>query len=519
MSPTLVVDEFHERSVHADLGLALAKQAWLARSDLRILVMSATLDTAPGRGVPRRLPGHRRARDAASDDDRIRAWRERRRTRCARLLAAHDAATCCASCRAREKSRDDDRQLRSASRRARRCRSRRAAWLAGRRRAGCGAVAELPRARRARHHRRDQHRRNLAHRPRCVGGDRHRTSQSRALRRRSRRRFADDRAHHARQRRSARRPRRAARARHRAAAVGRARSAAAASRGGDSSRRSVRRRCCRSSRGARSPDTFEWFDRPAADRIDAAMALLARLGAVEAGQITDARPADATPAAASAAGSRPDRRAADRSKAARHARGCRSRRRSTAPATHIVRSAADHRSMVAHAASPAPGRRAASQQHRGESLGDRVSRSHQRDRIAAGAAGRYPDRVAKRRPQKAQTAQNDDKVTLATGHGAVIGRESGVHDADWLIALDVTSGRTSATTRGDRPPGVAHRTRMADADAQRACPRARSRSGAVKAHRSRLVRRDRCCASIRSRRTTTIRARLLADGVARTRAR
>ena len=44
---TLIVDEFHERSIHADLGLALARQAWLARADLRILVMSATLETAP----------------------------------------------------------------------------------------------------------------------------------------------------------------------------------------------------------------------------------------------------------------------------------------------------------------------------------------------------------------------------------------------------------------------------------------------------------------------------------------
>ena len=44
---TIVIDEFHERSVHADLGLALAKQAWLARSDLRIVVMSATLDPGP----------------------------------------------------------------------------------------------------------------------------------------------------------------------------------------------------------------------------------------------------------------------------------------------------------------------------------------------------------------------------------------------------------------------------------------------------------------------------------------
>jgi ATP-dependent helicase HrpB len=41
---TIVLDEFHERSVHADLGIALAKQAWRARSDLRLVIMSATLD-------------------------------------------------------------------------------------------------------------------------------------------------------------------------------------------------------------------------------------------------------------------------------------------------------------------------------------------------------------------------------------------------------------------------------------------------------------------------------------------
>lgn len=41
---TVVLDEFHERSIHADLGLALAKQAWRARDDLRLVIMSATLD-------------------------------------------------------------------------------------------------------------------------------------------------------------------------------------------------------------------------------------------------------------------------------------------------------------------------------------------------------------------------------------------------------------------------------------------------------------------------------------------
>jgi ATP-dependent helicase HrpB len=41
---TVVLDEFHERSIQADLGLALARQAWRSRDDLRIVVMSATLD-------------------------------------------------------------------------------------------------------------------------------------------------------------------------------------------------------------------------------------------------------------------------------------------------------------------------------------------------------------------------------------------------------------------------------------------------------------------------------------------
>ena len=43
---TIVLDEFHERSAHADLALALARQAWLARDDLRIVVMSATIESA-----------------------------------------------------------------------------------------------------------------------------------------------------------------------------------------------------------------------------------------------------------------------------------------------------------------------------------------------------------------------------------------------------------------------------------------------------------------------------------------
>src|SRR5438552_14381802 len=43
----LLFDEFHERSLDADLGLALARDAQQGlREDLRLLVMSATLDGA-----------------------------------------------------------------------------------------------------------------------------------------------------------------------------------------------------------------------------------------------------------------------------------------------------------------------------------------------------------------------------------------------------------------------------------------------------------------------------------------
>lgn len=44
----VLFDEFHERSLHADLGLVLVRESQQAlREDLRLLVMSATLDTAP----------------------------------------------------------------------------------------------------------------------------------------------------------------------------------------------------------------------------------------------------------------------------------------------------------------------------------------------------------------------------------------------------------------------------------------------------------------------------------------
>jgi ATP-dependent helicase HrpB len=42
----IVLDEFHERSIHADVALAMAKQAMDARPDLAVVVMSATIAAA-----------------------------------------------------------------------------------------------------------------------------------------------------------------------------------------------------------------------------------------------------------------------------------------------------------------------------------------------------------------------------------------------------------------------------------------------------------------------------------------
>jgi ATP-dependent helicase HrpB len=46
----------------------------------------------------------------------------------------------------------------------------------------------------------------------------------------------------------------------------------------------------------------------------------------------------------------------------------------------------------------------------------------------------YPDRVAKRRGAT-------PRLLLASGHGAVLASESGVRDAEFVVALDVTAGR------------------------------------------------------------------------------
>jgi hypothetical protein len=89
----VLFDEFHERSLDADLGLALARDAQQGlREDLRILVMSATIDGArrdaawrragdrkPGPCLPGRDPLRRTRRCGRSS----RKWPTPSRARCA----------------------------------------------------------------------------------------------------------------------------------------------------------------------------------------------------------------------------------------------------------------------------------------------------------------------------------------------------------------------------------------------------------------------------------------------------
>lgn len=98
----VLFDEFHERSLDADLGLALALDAQSAlREDLRILVMSATLDTAriarlmgdaaviesKGRSFPVDLRHADRPAGERIEDSMARAIREAHATEAGSILA------------------------------------------------------------------------------------------------------------------------------------------------------------------------------------------------------------------------------------------------------------------------------------------------------------------------------------------------------------------------------------------------------------------------------------------------
>jgi ATP-dependent helicase HrpB len=425
---TLVLDEFHERSVHADLGLALAKLAWTARDDLRILVMSATLDPAPvaaflgdcpvievpgtshpltieyGPGEPadeallqtlRRtegdvlffLPGRREIAQAMSVATKVALAHG-----CS-MAALHGSI-----------SADDQQYLL-------RPHTRRRIVMATN-------IAETSLT--------------VPNISAVIDSGLHKVARfdpDRAVDSLVTERIPADSA-----------DQRAGRAARLGPGLVRrlwdARDRLRPQREAEIHRIDLSAPALAILAAGADLDGFEWFDRPSRERLAAAVELLTRLGAVQDGRITPlGREMQRLPL--------PPRHARIVLEAGGAFEACAAcawlseptRLGGPAPA-----SSSDLLTVLDRwKEMPMRVRQIAGQVQRAITPTGNAATWHVDDTALRRAvlAG-YPDRVGKRRAA--------DKVTLASGHGAVLGRETGVHDADWLIALDVTAGRTSAHT-------------------------------------------------------------------------
>lgn len=422
---TIVVDEFHERSVHADLGLALAKQAWRARDDLRIVVMSATLDPGPLRGflddcpqidVPGRVhplaidyrPGQSIAAAAAAlaaaDAGNVLCF----------LPGAGDIARALNDVRAMVSPGIEVLPLH-----------------------GSMAAEEQDRAIAAGSRRRVILATNIAETSLTVPGviavvdtGLHKVArydEARAIDSLEVERISADSAAQ------------------RAGRAGRIAPGRVVRLWGDSDKlrphgdAEIHRVDLSDAALAvlgwgGNPLTFDWFDAPSRERLESALALLTALGAIHDGRVTPL-------------GARMHRLplhprlarmliAADGARAIALACALLSERH--APSRHPVTTSSDLLSAVdeEHALPP--------------HVREVASRLWKEAREAKEAKGRmaiddvalrraifsgYPDRVARRR------AAGSPKFLLASGHGAVLGRESGLHDAEFVVAIDVQAGR------------------------------------------------------------------------------
>jgi ATP-dependent helicase HrpB len=416
---TVIVDEFHERSVHADLGLALVRQAWSARPDLHVLVMSATLDSAPvaaflggcpvidvpgllhpltidyARGqtiasalqelLPRSngnvlcfLPGAGEIAAALRESEPV------ARSHGADLLPLHGALD----------ARDQDAALRPSDRR----RVIVATNVAETSLTvpGVSVVIDSGLHKVARYDN-DRAIDSLITERITLDSAGQRAGRAARLGPGHARRLWDER--------DRLRP-------HREAEIHRI----------DLAGPILAILCW----GA-DPHTFEWFDPPSRDRVESALDLLARLGAVEGGRVTDTgRQMQRLPLPPRLGRVFIESKSSFEGGAACAWLNEPTRLPEGGPAT-----ASDVLTVIDRWRDMPPHLRRAADALGGKS---HIGEAELRRALLAG----YPDRVAKRR--------SGNKVTLATGHGAVIGRQSAVHDGDFLVALDVTSGRTTAQT-------------------------------------------------------------------------
>jgi ATP-dependent helicase HrpB len=426
---TLILDEFHERSVHADLGLALAKQAWEARDDLRILIMSATLDTGPLAAFLRDcpvidVPGtlHPLALEYAPTQSMAQAIDE--------VLPRTPGNVLCFLPGVRE---IDDAIAGAAA-------------VAIRHRVtlmplhGSLPAHEQDAVLQPSEGRRVIVATNIAETSLTVPGVSAvidsglqkvaRYDAGRAVDSLTTERITLDSA-----------DQRAGRAARLGPGLARrlwdARDRLRPHREAEIHRVDLSSPVLAILAAAADLDSFEWFDRPAPERLASAIDLLTRLGAVAGGRITHVgQNLQRLPL--------PPRLGRIFMESFGAIEGCQAcawlaeptRLSGPGAATTSdlltaldrwremparLKRVADHLGRIADAA-----------------LSDKrlahISEIELRRALLTG----YPDRVAKRR--------SAGKVTLASGHGAIIGRESGVHDAEWLIALDVTAGQIGGNT-------------------------------------------------------------------------
>jgi ATP-dependent helicase HrpB len=426
---TIVLDEFHERSIHADLGIALARQAWLARPDLRLVVMSATLDAAAVAsyldGCPIvDVPGTTHALDV-----RYRPGVSVADAASACLREASGQVLCFlpgAGEIARAARELDDRRRRGAL-----PASAEIVELHGSLGADAQDAAIAPTSAR-----RIILATNVAETSLTVPGvtavvdsGLHKVARydpDRAIDSLETERISRDAA-----------DQRAGRAARIASGVA-VRLWDAADRLRPHREPEIERIDLSAAvldilAWGGEPAAFEWFEAPPLDRIEAAYALLERLGAVSGRRLTDpGRRMQRLPlhprlsAILLAAGGAREAALACALLSERHYQPA----SGAAPATtasDLLSAIERERDVPAHVARTA-------RQLQALVEGPERPRLRETEFRRAVLAG-YPDRVARRREK------GSPRVRLASGHGAAIGPESGVRDAEYLVALDVSAGR------------------------------------------------------------------------------
>ena len=183
-----------------------------------------------------------------------------------------------------------------------------------------------------------------------------------------------------------------------------------------------------------APERFRWFEAPAAERVAAGLELLTRLGAIDGLRVTtlgdQLRRLPLHPRLA--------RVLVAAEGAWEAAAACALLSEGSAPVPSAAATTCDLLPHIDRWTNVAPHtRQVAEACHRlarevlGERARDHVDEARLRRALLAG----YPDRVARRR------THDPSRVVLASGRGASMGRECAVAEGEWLVALDVTNGR------------------------------------------------------------------------------